>query len=59
MLQRKVNIIEVIDIPSVLEVLLVVLEMEKEIFLVVVYSMSGHLGSFSDDFILLINELPR
>ena len=59
MLQRKVNIIEVIDIPSVLEVLLVVLEIEKEIFLVIVYSMSGPLGSFSDDFILLINELPR
>ena len=56
----KVNIIEVIDIPSVLEVLPIVLEIEKQIFLlVIVYHMSGPLGSFIDDFILLINELPR
>ena len=33
MLQRKVNIIEVIDIPSVLEVLPVVLGIEKETIL--------------------------
>ena len=54
----KVNI-EVIKIPSALEVLPVVLEIEKETFLlVIVYCVSGRLGSFVDDFILLINELP-
>ena len=42
----KVNIIEVIDIPSVLEVLPIVLEIENETFLVViVYRMPGPLGS--------------
>ena len=46
----KVDIIEVIEIASVLEVLPIVLEIEKE--------MPGPLGSFIDDFILLINELP-
>ena len=55
----KVNIIEVIDIPSVLEILPIVLEIEKETFLlVIVYLMPGPLGSFIDDFILLINQLP-
>ena len=55
----KVNIIEVIEIPSVLEVLPMVLEKEKEtILLVIVYCMLGPLGSFIDDFISLINELP-
>ena len=55
----KVNIIEVIEIPSVLEVLPIVLEIEEETFLLVrVYCMPGPLGSFTDDFILLINELP-
>ena len=48
-----------IDIPSVSVVLLVVLEMEKEtLLLVIVYCISGPLGTFIDDFVLLINELP-
>ena len=56
---RKVNIIEVIEIPSVLEVLPIVLEIEKETFLlVIVYCIPGPLGSFVDDLIFLINELP-
>ena len=56
----KVNIIEVIEIPSVLEVLPIVLEIEKEtILLVIIYRMPGLLGSFIDDFISLINELPK
>ena len=56
----KVNIIEVIDIPSDLEVLPIVLEIEKETFLLlIVYRMPGPLGSFIDDFILLITELPK
>ena len=55
----KVKIIEVIEIPSVLEVLPMVLEKEKEtILLVIVYRMPGPFGSFIDDFISLINELP-
>ena len=55
----KVNIIEVMEITSVLEVLQIVLEIEKEtIVLVIVYRMPGPLGSFIDDFISLINELP-
>ena len=49
----------IIDITSVLEVLPVVLEIEREILLLVlVYCMSGPLGTLIDDFILLINELP-
>ena len=53
-----VNIIEVIDIPSVLEVLPIALEIEQETFLLVmVYSMPVPVGSFIDDYILLINEL--
>ena len=52
----KVSIIEVIGIPSVLVVLPIVLEIEKMTFLlVIVYRMLGSLGSFIDDFILLIN----
>ena len=48
----KVNIIDVIDIPSVFEALSIILEMEKEILLLVIlYCMSGFLGSFIDDFI--------
>ena len=48
-----------IDIPSVSVVLPVVLEMEKEtLLLVIVYCISGPLGTFIDDFILLINEQP-
>ena len=55
----KVNIVEVIEIPSVLEVLPIVLKIEKEtILLVIVYCMPRPLGSFIDDFISLINELP-
>ena len=55
----KVNIIEVIEIPSYLEVLPFILEIEKEtILLVIVYCVHGFLGSFIDDFISLINELP-
>ena len=55
----KVNIIEVIEIHTVLEVLPIVLEIEKEtILLVIVYRMAGLLGSFLDNFISLINELP-
>ena len=56
----KVNIIEVIKIPSVLKVLSIVLKIEKETILsVIVYRMPGPLGSFIDHFISLINELPR
>ena len=52
----KVNIIEVVEIASVLEVLPIMLEIEREtILLVIVYRMPGPLGSFIDDFILLIN----
>ena len=52
----KVNIIEVVEIASVLEVLPIMLEIEREtILLVIVYRMPGSLGSFIDDFILLIN----
>ena len=56
----KVNIIEVIEIRSVLvEVLSVVLEIEKEtILLVIVYCMPVPLRSFIGDFVSLINELP-
>ena len=55
----KVNIIEVIEMPSVLEVLSIVLEIEREtILLVIMYYMPGPLGSFIDNFISLINELP-
>ena len=56
---NKVNIIEVTEIPSVLEVLPIVLEIKKEtILLVIVYRMRGPLGFFIGDFISLINELP-
>ena len=49
----------IIDIPSVLAVLLVVLEIEKEILLlIIVYCIPGLLGTFIYDFILLIRELP-
>ena len=49
----------IIDIPSVLEVLTVALEIERETFLlVIVYYIPGPFGTFIDDFILLINELP-
>ena len=55
----KVNIIDVIEIPSVLEVLPIVLVIEKETNLfVIVYPMPGPLDSFIDDFISLIHELP-
>ena len=49
----------IIDIPSVLEVLPVILEIEQQtLLLVIVYCIPGPLGTFIDDFILLINELP-
>ena len=49
----------IIDVPSVLEVLPSVLEIEKEtLLLVIVYRIPGPLGTFIDDFILLINEQP-
>ena len=53
---RTLYIMEVIDFPSVLKVLPIVLEIEKETF---IDYMLGPLGSIIDDFILLINELPR
>ena len=49
----------IIDIPSVLEVLPVVVEIEKEtLLLAIVYCIPGPFGTFVDDFILLISELP-
>ena len=43
----------IIDIPSVLEVLLVVLEIEKEtLLLIIVYHMPDPLGTFIDGFII-------
>ena len=54
----RVIIVEVIEIPSVLEVLPIALEIKKEtVLLVIVYRMPGPVGSFIDDFISLINEL--
>ena len=48
-----------IEISSILEVLPVVLEIEKETLLfVIVYCMHGLLGPFTEHFILLISELP-
>ena len=55
---NKVNIIEVIEIPSVLEVLPIVLEIERETILLVKAYRMPDLSSFIDDFISLINELP-
>ena len=53
------NIIEAIETTSVLKVLPIVLEIEKEtILLVIVYHIPGPHGYFIDDLILLINELP-
>ena len=55
----EVDIIEVIEIPSVMEVLSIVLEIEREtILLVIVYHMPGPLGSFIEDFTSLISALP-
>ena len=55
----KVNIIEVIEITSVLELWPIVPEIEKEtVSLVIVYRMPSLLGYFIDDFISVINELP-
>ena len=49
----------IIDIPSVLEVLPVVVEIEKEtLLLAIMYCIPGPFGAFVDDFILLISELP-
>ena len=59
MLQCKVNINEVIEIPTALEVLPVVLEIEREaILLVIVYLIPGSLCSLMDDLFSLINEPP-
>ena len=53
------NINEVIDIPSIIEILPIVLELNKEPFLLVtVYCAPGPVGFFIGDFILLMNELP-
>ena len=55
----EVDIIEVIEIPSVMEVLSIVLEIEREtILLVIVYHMAGPLGSFIEGFTSLISALP-
>ena len=55
----EVNMIEVIEIPSILEALPIALEIErKTILLVIVYRMLGPLGSFIEDVISLISELP-
>ena len=49
----------IIDIPGVFEILPVELDIEKETsFLVKVYCIPCPLGTFIDDFIILINELP-
>ena len=49
----------IIDIHRALEVFPVVLEIEeKTLLLVTVYGVPGPLGTFIDDFIFLINELP-
>ena len=55
----KVNIIEVIDIPSIIEILPIVLEVNKETFLLVIMCHGpGPVGSFIDNFTLLMNGLP-
>ena len=55
----KVKIIEVFEIPSVLEVLSIVLEIKKKtMLLIIVYYMLGPLGWFIDDFLTLVHELP-
>ena len=57
--ESEVNIIEVIHIPGVLEILPVVLEIRNyRILVVLVYRMPGPLGTFIDDLIQLISELP-
>ena len=48
------NIIEVTDISSLSKVLPILLEIE----FLIAYHIPGLPGSFLDDFILLINELP-
>ena len=59
MLQCEKVSIEVIEIRSVLEVLPIMLEIEKEtILLVIVYRMPVPLCSFIGDFVSLIKELP-
>ena len=55
----KVNITGVIDIPSAIELLLIVPEIGEDTFLLVIlYRAPSLVGSFIDDFILLVNELP-
>ena len=49
----------IVNVPRVLEVLVVVLEKKKEtLLLVIVYRVLGPLGTFIDGFILFINKLP-
>ena len=51
----KVNIIEVTGIPNIIEILPIVLEENKETFLLVIVNRApGPVGSFIDEFILLI-----
>ena len=48
----KVNIIEVIDIPSIVEILLIVLKVNEEtLLLVILYGAPVPVGSVIDDFI--------
>lgn len=55
----KINISEVIVIPSVLEILPIVLEIAKETFsVVIVCRIPGPFGIFIGDFILLMTEPP-
>ena len=48
----KVNLIEVIDIPSIVEILLIVLKVNEEtLLLVILYGAPVPVGSVIDDFI--------
>ena len=50
----------IIDIPSVVEILPVEMETEKETMLfIIVHCMPGPLGTFIDDFILFINVVEK
>ena len=56
---RNINIIEVIEISSIIEILPIALEKNKDTFLlVIVYCVPGPVGSFMGDFNLLMNKLP-
>ena len=55
----KVNITEVVGVPSIIEILPIVLEINKETFLLaIVRHAPSPVGSFIDDFFLLMDELP-